>query len=368
MKSLKYLFITLLTGGMILAGCEKDDNLFSEDQDILPESFAVNIPDAISQEETSKKSAAVEPLNGNAVYVPLVFFIHAGEEAAELVEEIILAINRYEINKPMVLTYTSEDDGRDKNLAVVENAEYEGVVWEFCLTISDADSEGNEDGGKGMQVFWNRNPLKGIALLKPYNIDREKDVNLPDAMFRIDYSQAGEYGYDAHMIVYITGLPLPSPLEDQFAMQRMKMFVGKKGEFVDVFGNSDHPNARFFAGPDGMNWAFAASGHDTENIGVAEVGLPPSNADLTSRDAILGYYSIRNTFQRRIYAAWPGIDSTEVEQYLEDTEAPGYFNQFGFVAGGESPGTEYDPLEARIQFLNPYNPKEIRNLEIEFKD
>ena len=145
------------------------------------------------------------------------------------------------------------------------------------------------------------------------------------------------------------------------------MFVGKKGTTVDVLGNSDHPNATFFAGNSGFNWAFVASGNDALNIGVAEVGLPPSGLNEPTRDQLLDYYSIKNVFTREIYEVWPSISPESVEAYLFNTGAPGYFNKHGFIQGGESPGPEFDALASRLDEMTPYNPKDMEQLEIDFK-
>jgi hypothetical protein len=301
------------------------------------------------------------------VYLHLATFIHVGESGAEIVEDIIKGIARYDINKPLTLSYESDDDGRIKNLEVVENVFYDGVNWEFQLTMTDARSESNEDGGMGMQIFWNRSPKKGIAVLKPFNIDRNSRDYFSSALFRIDYSEAGEYGYDAHMIVAVSGLPLAHPLENPYSMKALKMFVGKKGENVDIYGNSDHPNAVFFSPTTGFSWAFVASGHQRLDIGVAEVGLPPSNLDEPSRDVLLGRYAIKEVFSSQIYSLWPFIDEQTVEAYLYNTAAPGYFDEYGFIKGGDSPGAEFDELVRRIQPLSPYNPSEINKLDITFK-
>lgn len=369
MKKLSYLILSLFfIPSLLFTGCEKDDTPPLQDQSILPASFKVDIPDAISNKSAVKKSAPlVDTLKGNDIYEQLATFIAIGEGAADIVEDIILAIAIYGINKPMYFPFESDDDDRIKNLEVVENSSFDGETWEFQLTITDADSESNADGGNAIQVFWNRSPVKGIAILKPYNINRKDDANAEDAMFRIDYSEAGEHGYDAHMIVYISDLPMANPLENPFSVSAIKMFAGKKDDVVDVYGNSDHPNARFFTDNSGFNWAFIASGEETTDIGVAEVGLPPSNLDEPSRSVLLDYYSVKNVFTRQIYEWWPTIDPVTVDAYLFNTEAPGYFNTNGFVQGGISPGPEYDMIEARLPNLSPYNPKEIGNLTISFK-
>lgn len=368
---LNSLVILLLATVMIFTGCEPNGDPAPAQESILPESFSVSIPDAISSKITSSARYAArtkgDTLQGNDIYEHLGTFIAIGEEASEIVEEIIFAIRIYNIDRPMVLSYEGDDDGRTKNLVVVENSEYDGVTWEYELTVTDADSEGNDDGGKALQIFWNRTPVKGIAILKPYNINRKDDFDAAEAIFRIDYSEAGEFGYDAHMIVSIAELPLADPLEDPYSISSLKMFVGKDGDVIDVYGNSDHPNALFFAGNVGFNWAFVASGDEVKNIGVAEVGLPPSNLDESDRDVLLDFYSIKNVFTREINEVWPGLDPAILDAYLMNTEGPGYFDSEGFIAGGTSPGAAWDVLTARLQSLSPYNPKDIGNLKVLFK-
>ena len=345
--------------------------------DILPEHFGVNIPNSLSNNTlpggrvTSSRVAngrtSGDAVEGSDVYEHLGVFIHVGESAAEIVEDIINGIRHHGVDKAMTITYESDEDMRVKNVVIAEGAEFEGEAYEFVLTLTDAESEGNADGGKGLQIFWNRSPIKGIALIKPYNIDRLHDADAGEAAFRIDYNSMGDVNYDATMIVSIVDLTLEEPEVDLYSMRTLKMFVGKRGSKIDVFGNSNHPNAQFFTNDTGFNWAFVASGDENSDLGMAEVGLPPSNLDETSRIVLLEEYSIKNVFTDQITQVWPGIDQALLDEYLKNTEGPGYFNADGFVAGGVSPSAEWDALEARIELLSPYNPVEIGNLEITFQ-
>ncbi|MEZ5072049.1 MAG: hypothetical protein R2751_14110 [Bacteroidales bacterium] len=183
-------FLTVLS----FTACE---NNFGTDPDnsILPEQLTVEIPTALSQDISAKKSAAVDTLKGGEIYRHLTFFIHTGEHASRLVRHIIYGIRRYNIDQVKTVTYVSDDDGRVKNLVVVEAPEFDGRTWEYGLTITDAESEGNEDGGIGMQIFWNRNPKEGVTLIKPFNLDQTIERELAHSMFRVDYSNAGELGY-----------------------------------------------------------------------------------------------------------------------------------------------------------------------------
>lgn len=365
-KQLFKLLTAAIAITLLLSSCEQNPGPGLNEDSILPDQFGIDIPDAISFEASQFKSKSVEPINGNIIYNHLASFIHVGESGAEIVGDIIKGIAIYEINKPMSFSFNGDDDGRVKNLDVTEDSYFDGVTWEFELTITDAESEGNADGGMALQIFWNRSPRAGIAILKPFNIDRDHDANLPDAVFRIDYTEDSDRGYDAHMMVAVSGLPVLDPLENPYSMGTLKMFVGKKGDVVDVYGNSDHPNATFFNSDSGFNWAFVASGDDNLNIGVAEVGLPASNLDEPSRAVLLDTYSIKNVFTEQIYEVWPNISPESVETFLLNTSPPGYFDNHGFVKGGESPSNDYTLLADRLQSLSPYNPKEVANMTIVF--
>ncbi len=369
MKTKKLLSALFLTASVFaIFSCNDPVEMPNQDSSILPERFKVDIPASLSSDVvTNGRTAGIDTLQGNAIYRHLGTFIEVGKSASEIVEDIIRGIAIYHINKPMSLSFESNDDGMVKNLEVVKDASYDGRTWEFQLTITDAQSESQPDRGNGLQIFWNRQPIKGVAIFKPSNMNKNETGDWKDALFRIDYSEAGEYGYEANMLVSIVDLPVADPLDNPYSMSTLKMFAGKSGDVIDVYGNSNHPNATFFTGDVGFNWAFVASGNDNVHIGVAEVGLPPSNLDEPGRDKLLNYYSIQNVFTREIYALWPNISQKSIDAFLYNTGAPGYFDQHGFVQGGASPGPDYDQLAVRLTTLSPYNPKEIADLEVSFK-
>ena len=371
------LITSLLTLGLfasvLFTSCENNE-MVEPQQDLLPNSFSVDIPNSLSNQNSVKNGRingriSEDTLKGNDIYLHLNTFIAVGEGAADLVEEFIEGIRKYKIDRIQSLTYISEDDNRKKNLLVLSNVTFENQTWDYQLTVTDANSEGDADGGKALQIFWNKSAkVKGIAIVKPFHCDRNGNTHAPDAMFRIDYTEGGASGYDAQMEVSISGLPLPSPLDDPFAVSTLKMFAGKKGDVVDVYGNTNHPNAILFSGNAGFNWAFVASGNDLKNIGVAEVGLPPSKLDETDRTVLLKEYAIKKVFTKEITTLWPGISQTLLDAYLTNTAAPGYFdNKKGFLVGGKSPGADWDVLANRLSALSPYNPKNISNLSVNFK-
>ena len=304
MKTLKNLFAAvLLTSAFLFQSCEQKDLVDpTSNNGILPDHFKIDLPSSMSNENatTTNKSAtdyehtAGDTVMGNAIYMNLNTFIAVGEGGADIVEHIIGAIALYNINKPMELSFISNDDHRMKDLVVKANADFEDRNWEFMLTIYDKASESEADSGKAIQVFWNTKPIEGVAILRPYNIDRAHDKAALDAKVRVDYSEAGTDKYDKTMMVEISDYPMPDPRINPYALNSLKMFVGKKGDNLDVYGNSDHPNAKFYTDRTGFSWSFVASGYDSRNIAVAEVGLPPSDLNTDDRKVILKDYSIKN--------------------------------------------------------------------------
>ncbi len=369
MKTSKFLAFVLSAALVaVVASCDDNNNVNPQQDDILPERLSIDIPAAISQSAPGNGRIQSDTLKGNDIYVNLSTFIAVGNGSAKLVEELIEGIRKYKIDRVLTMSFKSDDDNRIKNLQVQADVTFESNSWEYMLTVTDADSEGNADGGKALQVFWNRSvPIKGIAIIKPYNCDRVENSAAKDAMFRINYEEKPASGYDAQMEVLISGLTLENPLQDPFSINTLHMFAGKKGDVVDVYGNSNHPNAVFFSGQRGFNWAFVAAGNDVTGVGVAEVGLPPSTLSSTDRVKLLKDYSIKNVLTTEIYAAWPSLNSDLVAAYLKNTVAPGYFNKDGFVVAGKSPGANWDAISGRLDAMTPYSPKATSELNVVFK-
>jgi hypothetical protein len=373
MKTLKSFLTPVVAGFAIFLGACESNPEVTPKQDLLPQNFSVEIPSSISTIDESAGGRIGgrmkdDSIKGSHIYKHLGTFIAIGKGSAKLVEDLIEGIRKYKIDHVMSMTFKGDDDNRTKNLVVVADVPYEGVTWDYELTVTDADSEGEADGGKAIQIFWNNStPVKGIAIIKPYNCDRPKNINSPDAMFRVNYTEEPSAAYDAQMEVLISGFPLASPLKDPFSVDNIHMFAGRKGDIVDVFGNSNHPNGVLFTGDAGINWAFVASGNRTKDVGTAEVGLPPNSLDTDDRNTLLKDYSVKTVFTNGITALWPGINQDLLAAYLSETAAPGYFDHDGFITGGVSPGSDWDALAARMDDLSPYSPKETAELKVTFK-
>ncbi|NBC84113.1 MAG: hypothetical protein GVY19_12160, partial [Bacteroidetes bacterium] len=320
-----------------------------------------------------KSTASDDSLQGNDIYANLNLFIAVGESAAEVVEEIILSIAVNDLDEPKSLTFEGED-GRKKDVEITESQVYAGITYDFGLTIKDKVIEEETGNGTAMQVYWNNaalNDIDGVAILKPAYINLNDSSELADAMYRIHYNETTN-DYDAEMLVEIAGIPLKN--QDIFGIDNLKMFVGKSGDKVEVKGNSNHPNAILFSTNQGFNWAFVAAGFESENIAVAELGLPPSGLDSDERNVLLVDNSIRNVFLMELKQAYfPNLNIEDIadipfiNNYLKNTEAPGYFNANGFVAAGTAPSENYAELETSIEGLVPYNPSAVAALTIEFE-
>ncbi len=368
MKKLNVILVlAILALSFSFQSCKKDGVEPTEQKTgILPSNFKVDIPSSLSGDDYLKSTNG-DTLQGDDIYQHTRSFIWVGEHAADIVNEIIQVIGQNNLNEPMSFNFVSDDDGRVKHVVIVDNASFEGQIWEFQMTITDEGPASAKSGNTAMQIFWNRSPIKGVSIINPYNLDHTTELQYEESMYRIDYSEAGELGYEHHMIVTLAGLPLEDPLVDPYSMKTMKMFVGKNGDAISIYGNSDHPNALFFNGDVGFDWAFTAAGKQSTDIGVAEVGLPSNTLNSSDRYTLLVDNSIKNVFTNQIYDAWPWIDSTTVQSYLYNTEAPGFFDHGGFVQGGIAPNPNYNSLLNIIAGLTPYNPAVINDLEIEFK-
>ncbi len=216
MKNLSTLsHVGLVAACLAFYSCENVGDDVQPDNSVVPAEFGIDIPSSISDTETievnrpgdnanGRVTQSDDDLHGGHIYRHLRTYIHVGDKSAELVRDIMQSLRRNNINRAMAFTYKGDDDGRDKNLLVEENVAFEGRTWDYGLYVTDADSEGEADGGKAMQIFWNTSPVEGVAILNPYNLDRRNDRIYQATMYRIDYSEVGDQNYDKHMIVQIS--------------------------------------------------------------------------------------------------------------------------------------------------------------------
>ncbi|WP_185152778.1 hypothetical protein, partial [Fulvivirga aurantia] len=138
-----------------------------------PENFTVDIPNTISSSiDGSLSGKKASPLSGreagdgdgyiegNEIYESLRYFIALGEHSAEVIEftlQIASALEQQNINE---LSFTSDDDGRDKKLIITRGVTRGGVSYEYEMTMFDV-----ADDKMGLQLLWNTSPIKGVGIL-----------------------------------------------------------------------------------------------------------------------------------------------------------------------------------------------------------
>lgn len=359
------LFASLILG---LTACQKTN--ITDDKNIVPSSFNIDIPTSISSDD-GQKAATTDSLGGQEIYRHMRFFIYTGEKSAQVLQQIMETIRERNLSQPMSFSFTSGDDNRVKNVVIVEKGTYNGYTYQYRLTMTDAELESASDAGLAMQVYWDKDPVQGVAVIKFRNLNANSYSLWGDGMALINYSQVPEGDYTQTMTVELSDLP--NRVLDRFCIRSMKMKVGKTiDNRIDVWGNSDHPEAWLLVeNPKGFSWSFVASADSARNLAVAEVGLPCDTLNISTRNQILNTYSVKNVLTNQ-YQQWfmnqYGIspDSTSLSKYLHNANAPGYFDQTGFVNAGQAPNGNYGNLNSAINNLTPFNPLEVHQLHIEF--
>jgi hypothetical protein len=361
--------LVILTVMALLVSCKKtDDSEKNQNTSIsatlLPEKVVVDIPSAISSDQVQTKSGTNgDTLKGGDIYNHLRTFINVGEKSAELIGEIISAIRSYGLNNAMEFTFTSKEDGRQKKCVIVEGITYNDKKYQYKLTITDSSEY-------AMQVLWNTKPVEGIAILNPYNINRNELKT--GALYMLEYGDSTLATYDKFMVVSIMNWPVIGV----YGLNNLKLFVGKKGDKVEIYGNSNHPKAVFFdiSKTDGVSYSFTARADQTNDIAVVNLALPGTS--ITTVDRIFEDFSITKVFETEMHTVWDPfaggnpilllyIDNT-IDRLLVNAQIPGYFNQSGFIGCGTNIPQGFSNEFVNLSGLKPYIPNDIKNLKIEF--
>lgn len=349
----------------VFYSCSKDDTETSQSSKTLPTQIVVDIPTSISSSGSLKSLVQnTDTSKGGLIYSNLRLFIGVGEVSADVVQGIFNALKQHNINKAMEFDFVSNDDQKTKHCVVVENASYEGVSYEMKLTISDGPN-------KALQVFWSGNPVKGVAILNPHWINRND--TMVSAMYKIEFGRKVSSTYDSEMTVSITGLPAIG----LYGINNLKMFVGKKGNTVEVIGNSNHPHAVLFdvANTDGLSYAFAARADSVSNIAVAKLALPGTS--LATNAQIFDNYSVYKVFSTELHKIWDPIATTPQQQAvvnalidynLQHAQIPAYFNNSGYIGCGATLPTGFTSSFTDLGSLLPYAPVSVKNMTISFAE
>ncbi len=355
MKSIK--IITMLFSLLFIVSCSNDDEIKSSVD--VPSKFTVDIPTPISSNtgtlsgRTSGDGDGV--IEGDEIYESLRHFIYLGEQSAEILELTLVVGAILESQNIRSYTFVGDDDNREKRIDISESVTRGGISYQYEMTMVDTE---NED--QALQLLWNTNPVSGVAILRPYNIDRTDDEADENAFLRIDYTE-DHADYDAAMTISISGV---EPVENG-DIDNLKMFAGKKGDIVEVMGNSNHPNVTIiddsFTG--GRNYAFVGRGDESTDLGVVKLALPPSSTDT---DDVLETFSVKAVLEAEIEAV-ANLDQQTIDAILAEALSPAYFNNTGFItSGSDNKPASFSDEFVDLSGMNPFVPNDIKNLTIGF--
>jgi hypothetical protein len=352
----------LFTGVILFYSCKKNDPAPSTaDNNIVPKQFSIPLPSSLASASASNGriegtyTAENDTVYGQNFYGLLRGYIWFGAFSAATVEGIMKAIGDYKLSQATNISFISNDDHRIKNLIVIETATFESVMYKYKLTIKDSLTH-----KIGLQIFWNTSPVSGVAILKPYDLNKTTAAKDSSVVYRVDYTEVASDKYDKTMLVQASGVATTGG-----DLNTIKMFVGSKGDVLSVYGNSNHPNVADLS-LGGINFAFRAKANKTHNVSSAEVALPPNT--LIGITTLYTDYSFKNVFIAAVKKVYPTISSNDIAKYIKNAEAPAFFKSGGFVSAGTSPtadGTLFDDVKD-LSGLEPYVPNDIKNLSVEF--
>lgn len=358
---MKKILLLAFIAGVSLAGCKKDNSSIPVSKN-LPSQIVVNLPSSISSDQATSQRAQSDTIKGGEIYNSLRVYIKIGERAADVIQQIIIALRANNVDKPMTFTFVSNDDQRTKTCVVTANASFNSKTYELKLNMTDGTDT-------AMQIFWNTNPMEGLAILDAYQIDHT--ALKTNIRYQVEFGTTAP-GYDKYMVVSIAGLPVTGIYD----LNNLKLFAGLKGNIVEVYGNSNHPNAMFVDTTTmGFDYAFTGRADTVKNIGVVNLGLPATTLNAT--DSVFTTYSIYNLLSTKYHQVWgPYANTPAKKHWLDSTinsllitaQIPAYFKNSGFIGCGATlpAGLGFTSDFVNIKSLKPYVPLDIKNLKITF--
>jgi hypothetical protein len=346
---------------IVVTACKKDKTETKETpKKIVPTTMTVDVPSSISAQNLSK-SAKGNELKGDDIYRSLRGFVWIGANGAKIINGLCYIVQAYDLTKVTTVTFTG-GDGKLKTLTMTQNPTIGGATWEWEMQVTDYD------GSKALQFYWNVSPVKGVAIFQASKLNHTDIFSAihANAIIKIEYSEA-EANYSKQMIVTIDSLTLIHTNDPN----KIKMFVGKRTSdgLLDVWGNSNSPNAKIYdqSHTGGYQWAFVAHADQDVDIAVAKVSLPPCNY-LKSDTSLWGTYSIYNVLHKELTDL--GANQATVDEYVKNAKAPGYFMKgTGFLSCGPvAPTTPsgFTTTFCDLSALFPYVPNEIKTLKVVF--
>ncbi|MBE9509545.1 MAG: hypothetical protein IMY71_01600 [Bacteroidetes bacterium] len=287
--------------------------------------------------------------------------IYLGELSADLVQDMMINLKKYNINYSITFSYKSSYDGKNKDVVVKENVSINDTTWDFCLTVSD------EELGTALQLFCNTNPLEVIAILQPRAFDFISTRNL-NAMIKIEYSE-NDPDYNKTMIVSITRMDSTS----RQYMSNLKFFAGKNSDIISLYGNSIHPHMALLNENhnSGRCFCFQARNNVPRDIAIARIALPTILQ--TDMSNIWVDFSVDKVLTEEIDIVYANVNQSTLtgikELFLANAIGPAYFTgEQGFVSNAgnipDDEGFTQDFMD--MTGLSPWAPSEINQMTIIF--
>jgi len=353
MKKYRLILIALLMSGIFTSSCNKN-----KDNDVVPDNVKVKLSDAISVPDLDKKDLMLfDTISGRDLYQELRTLIYIGDFASDLIEKALQSVKLFNIDKPKEFSYISDDDNTTKNVVVSGGATFEKVLWDYQLVLTDEQMQ------KGFELFWNMNPVKVVAILNP-GIYNSKSLVMHNSMIRVDYSES-DPDYDRTMLVRI----VRKDSATRSFMKSMKMFLGQKGDVVDLYGNTIHPSA-YIMDPNyvgGLSRSFKGRNNTKLDIAVAKCALPPVTLTNAGMNNLWSTYAMDTVLQTEMEAVYVDVNPAVLEPYLTNARGLAFFvGPAGFVGSGSPPSGQPGFTNSFIDLngLNPWVPDDVYRMSI----
>lgn len=345
---------------MLIVGCNDDPQLTSPEDlvlnEILPEKVSIDIPDALSFETTLVEGqiGQINLIEGKDIYNNLRGIIRESELSVNVLRELIDMVAEAEIDSAVEFSIVSNLDNRQKDISIRRDVTRNFKNYSFQMDVSDG-------GVTAAQLLWRVDPIDILAILKPFDLNRNTDAAMKDVFKEIVYNEE-HLTYDELMGISITNMPESS------GFNNIQIVAGKIGSIVEVFGNSNHPNLilidESFTG--GRNYAFVARANAELDVGVALLALPPSAVD--TNENLFDEYAVLNILEQELETSGI-VDQSIIDLVLNHATAPSFYSGAeGFLSSGanipDNPAFSNSFID--LSSFVPFVPRDIRDLEISF--
>jgi hypothetical protein len=358
---MKYLLQFSALAFLLFSSCNSVVTNPPKAENIIPlDSILVDIPAPLSTYVSgARKSSPVDPIDGQEIYEALRVYIGFAEESAELIRKILEIIHDQKLTKPKDFQFTG-DDGRTKEVSIRTDIFADGISWDYRINIQ------NSGGNMAFQFFWIKKPFQAFAILDLYAMDSIEHQTIQGMMMSIQVNRNKGIGVKRQQMVQVADHPKPG--SDDSYLDNLKMLILDKGNLVEIMGNSNHPDMVLIDSSQtpGKSYSFVGRGSKSQDIGVVKLALPPSG--LNNLQFLFEQYSVDTVLKSEILNLDPSFPIDTLNVLLQNARIPAYFNGQGFISAGPIPPSlpGFTNTFIDLSGLNPFLPKEVRDLKIDF--